>query len=40
VYATSTYGRGVWAFRRRDGRLVATIRVGPVPADLLLSPAE
>ena len=40
VYVTSASGRDVWAFRRRDGRLVATLPVGPIPADLLLSPAE
>jgi DNA-binding beta-propeller fold protein YncE len=40
VYVTSAYGRDVWAFRRRDGRLVATLPVGAVPADLLLGPAE
>jgi hypothetical protein len=40
VYVSSASGRAVWAFRRRDGRLVATLRVGQVPADLLLSPAE
>jgi hypothetical protein len=40
VYVSSAYGPQVWAFRRRDGRLVATLRAGPAPADLLLSPAE
>ena len=39
VYVSSAYGREVWAFRRRDGRLVATLPVGQSPADLLVSPA-
>ena len=39
VYVSSAYGREVWAFRRRDGRLVATLRTGLSPADLVTSPA-
>jgi hypothetical protein len=39
VYVSSAYGREVWALRRRDGRLVATLRAGRSPADLLVSPA-
>ena len=39
VYVSSAYGPELWAFRRRDGRLVATLRVGPSAADLVLSPA-
>jgi hypothetical protein len=39
VYVSSASGREVWAFRRRDGRLVATLRVGQVPTDLLLGRA-
>ena len=39
VYVSSAYGPEMWAFRRRDGRLVATIRVGQVPADLVTGPA-
>ena len=38
VYVSSAYGPELWAFRRRDGRLVATIRVGQVAADLVTSP--
>jgi hypothetical protein len=37
VYVSSAYGPELWAFRPRDGRLVATIRVGQVPAELLSS---
>jgi hypothetical protein len=40
VYVSNAYGREVWAFRRRDGRLVATLRAGLSPADLVTSPAE
>jgi len=39
VYVSSAYGPELWAFRPRDGRLVATIRVGQVPADLVTGPA-
>ena len=39
VYVSSAYGPELWAFRRRDGRLVATLRVGQVPTDLLLGRA-
>jgi hypothetical protein len=38
VYVSSAYGPELWAFRRRDGRLVATIRVGQVATDLITSP--
>jgi hypothetical protein len=37
VYVSSAYGREVWALRRRDGRLVATIRIGQAATDLLAS---
>jgi hypothetical protein len=37
VYVSSAYGPEVWAFRRRDGLLVATIRAGQSPADLVTS---
>ena len=37
VYVSSAYGPELWAVRRRDGRLVATIRVGQVAPDLLTS---
>ena len=39
VYVSSASGPELWAFRRRDGRLVATLRVGASAADLLVSPA-
>jgi hypothetical protein len=39
VYVSSASGPELWAFRRRDGRLVATLRVGQVPTDLLLGRA-
>ena len=35
VYVSSAYGREVWAFRRRDGRLVATLFVCRPATDLL-----
>ena len=38
IYVSSAYGRGLWAFRRRDGRLLATLPVGAAAADLLWSP--
>jgi hypothetical protein len=37
LYVSSAYGPELWAFRRRDGRLVGTIRVGQVATDLLAS---
>jgi DNA-binding beta-propeller fold protein YncE len=39
VYVTSASGPELWAFRRRDGRRVATLPVGRFAADLLVSPA-
>jgi hypothetical protein len=33
VYVSSAYGRELWAFRRRDGGLVDTLRVGRAAAD-------
>jgi hypothetical protein len=39
VYVSSAYGPELWAVRRRDGRLLATLRVGQVPADLATGPA-
>ena len=39
VYVTSAAGPELWAFRRRDGRLLATLSVGRSAADLLTSPA-
>ena len=35
VYVSSAYGPELWAFRRRDGRLVATLPVGAPATDLL-----
>ena len=40
VYVSSASGPELWAFRRRDGRLVATLPVGRAAADLLVSHAE
>jgi hypothetical protein len=39
VYVSSAYGPELWAVRRRDGRLVATLPVGRYAIDLLTSPA-
>ena len=38
VYVSSAYGPELWAVRRRDGRLVATLPVGAPATDLLGSP--
>jgi hypothetical protein len=38
VYVSSAHGPELWAVRRRDGRLVATLPVGRFAAELLLSP--
>ena len=38
VYVSSASGAEVWAFRRRDGRLLATLPGGASAADLLWSP--
>ena len=40
VYVSSASGPELWAVRRRDGRLVATLPVGRAAAELLLSRAE
>ena len=40
VYVSSASSGEVWAFRRRDGRLVATLPVGRFATELLVSPAE
>jgi hypothetical protein len=40
VYVSSAFRPELWAVRRRDGRLVATLPVGRPAAELLVSPAE
>jgi hypothetical protein len=40
VYVSSASSGELWAFRRWDGRLVATLPVGRFATELLVSPAE